>query len=90
MIPPRKNRKKQRKCDTRRYKLQNVIEWTFGLLKQFRRCNTPGERVKLYRSHRSGCSYFMDKMTVDTSWVVLALKNGIYFFIYVFPNFLAK
>ncbi len=44
VIPPRKNRKKQWNYDTGRYKMRNAIEWTFGLLKQFRRIVTRYKR----------------------------------------------
>ena len=42
--PPRKNRKVQYPYDTARYKQGNVIERTFGRLKDFRRIATRFDR----------------------------------------------
>jgi len=44
VIPPRKNRKDQRYYDKTIYKERNLVERTFGKLKQFRRLATRYDR----------------------------------------------
>lgn len=54
VIPPKANRKKQRRCDWHLYKEHHVIECMFGKLKYFRRIAT--------RYEKEG-SHFMEKLT---------------------------
>ncbi len=46
VIPPRRNRKKQREYDRELYKERNLVERLFQKLKQFRRIATRYEKLK--------------------------------------------
>ena len=54
VIPPKANRKVQRKCDWQMYKERHVIECMFGKLKYFRRIATRYEKKT---------SHFMEMLT---------------------------
>ena len=45
-VPPRRNRKKQRKYDRELYKEQNLVEHLLQKIKQFRRIATRHEKQK--------------------------------------------
>lgn len=45
IIPPRSNRKTQRKVDWHRYKARNLVERFFNRLKQFRRIATRYDKL---------------------------------------------
>ena len=45
IIPPRSNRKTQRKVDWHRYKARNLVERFFNRLKQFRRLATRYDKL---------------------------------------------
>lgn len=45
IIPPRSNRKNQRKVDWHRYKARNLVERFFNRLKQFRRLATRYDKL---------------------------------------------
>jgi transposase len=48
VVPPKSNRKVQRKYDRELYKTRNLIERTFNKLKRFRRIATRYDRKALY------------------------------------------